>query len=111
MTNMISQPAFFPAPGQAVPFTAWSQPLALPESIPNTQPTVSFADLLSQSLDATNGQQQQMHSQIAGSLTGSDLSMVETFSAAREADLALKLTLQIRNKLIEAYREIQNMQL
>ena len=35
--------------------------------------------------------------------------MVESFTAMREADLALKLTMQIRNKLLDAYNEIQQM--
>ncbi|MBA4032076.1 MAG: flagellar hook-basal body complex protein FliE [Planctomyces sp.] len=111
MSSSISQPSMFPVPGLQSPFGAWSQPLAMPSSAAAAVPQASFAELFSQSLEAVNGHQNRMHADIAGSLTGNDLSMVETFSAAREADLALKLTLQIRNKLIEAYREIQNMQL
>jgi len=35
--------------------------------------------------------------------------MVETFTALREADLSLRLMIQIRNKLVDAYQELQQL--
>lgn len=71
--------------------------------------TSGFAELLEQSLQQVQGLTADANQAVERSLTGDDLAMVETFSAVREADLALRLMLQIRNKLVDAYQEVQQM--
>jgi flagellar hook-basal body complex protein FliE len=73
------------------------------------KPTGGFAELLEQSLQQMQGLTSNAEQAVERSLTGDDLAMVETFSAVREADLALRLMLQIRNKLVDAYQEVQQM--
>lgn len=68
-----------------------------------------FQELLATSLQQVQGLNAEAQSAVAQSLVGEDLSMVETFTAVREADLALKLMLQIRNKLVDAYQELQQL--
>jgi|GEM_PF-2277070 len=72
-------------------------------------PTTSFQELLAQSWEQTQGLNTQATSSIESSLIGDDLSMVESFTAIREADIALRLTMQIRNKLVDAYQELQQL--
>ena len=72
-------------------------------------PAAGFQDLLAQTWTDTMRQSADAQRAVEGSLVGEDLAMVETFTALREADLSLKLMLQIRNKLVDAYQEIQHL--
>jgi len=40
-------------------------------------------------------------------LSGEDITQVEVMAAVKKADLALRKMLQVRNKLLDAYNEIQ----
>ncbi|MDZ4686360.1 MAG: flagellar hook-basal body complex protein FliE [Planctomycetaceae bacterium] len=71
--------------------------------------TSGFQDLLTQSWTDTVQQNADAQQMIETSLVGDDLAMVETFTALREADLSLRLMMQIRNKLVDAYQELQQM--
>lgn len=68
-----------------------------------------FQELLSQTWQQTQQLGNGSERLIEQSLIGDDLSMVESFTALRESDLALRLMLQIRNKLVDAYQEIQQL--
>jgi flagellar hook-basal body complex protein FliE len=81
--------------------------LGLPAA--STPATTSFRELLERSLGDVAALQTESQTAVQDSLIGEDLSMVETFTALREADLALKLMVQIRNKLVDAYQELQNL--
>lgn len=71
----------------------------------------SFQDLLLQSLQQVNSIEQTGQQAIQESLTGGEITQVEVFSAVKQADLALRMMLQIRNRVMEAYNEIKQMQL
>lgn len=72
---------------------------------------VSFQDMLLKSLEQTSHLQQQSQSGIDQLLTGGDVTGVEVVSAMKEADLALRMMVQIRNKVLEAYDEVQQMRM
>jgi flagellar hook-basal body complex protein FliE len=70
----------------------------------------SFQDLLSQAMKSANDYQLRAESAQLKDLSGDDASLIESTNALRQADLTLQLTLQVRNKLLEAYNEIKGMQ-
>lgn len=72
---------------------------------------LNFQDLLLQSLDQVNQLEQSGQAAIEKSLAGGDITQVEVFSAFKKADLALRMLLQIRNGVLEAYNEIKQMQM
>jgi flagellar hook-basal body complex protein FliE len=76
---------------------------------PPPHAATGFAELLQQSLEQVQGMNAEAQSAVQQSLIGDDLSMIETFTAVREADLAVRLMLQIRNKLVDAYQELQQL--
>lgn len=96
-------------------FPISSTSLLTPLSWPGTASGVSstsgtgFNTLLQQAWTDTRSLSEQSQASIESSLVGGDLSMVETFTAMREADVALRLMLQIRNKLVDAYQELQQL--
>ena len=51
--------------------------------------------------------QQQADSAVEKFATGGDISPAEVLTAVQKADLAFKMMLQVRNKLVQAYEEVQ----
>ena len=72
---------------------------------------VSFQKMLVQSLEEVNGLQQEASTAIETRLIGGDITSVEVYSAVKKADLALRMTMQIRNKILQAYNEIKEMRM
>lgn len=70
----------------------------------------SFKDMLSDALTKVNGIQQSADTAIKKFSTGEVEDIHEVMIKVEEANLALKLTIQIRNKILESYREIMRMQ-
>ncbi len=81
----------------------------LAEGVQGSGGASGFGELLTRSLQDTQALSAKAGKAIEGSLVSEDLSMVETFTAMREADVALRLMLQIRNKLVDAYQELQQL--
>jgi len=70
----------------------------------------SFADTLAQSLDKVNTLQKDADIAIQDFVTGDTRNIHETMIAVGKADLAFRLTMQVRNKMVEAYQEVMRMQ-
>ncbi len=69
----------------------------------------SFRDLLLDSLDQVNRLQQEAAQGVEKVATGETDNLAEVFTAVRKADVAFSLLMEMRNKLVDAYREIQQM--
>jgi flagellar hook-basal body complex protein FliE len=70
----------------------------------------SFADTLAQSLDKVNTLQQNADVAIQDFVAGDTRNIHETMIAVGKADLAFRLTMQVRNKIVEAYQEVMRTQ-
>lgn len=66
----------------------------------------SFQDLLSAGIEQVNGMQKGADAQVHDLLTGGDVSQVEVLTSVQKADMAFRLLVQIRNKLMSAYEEL-----
>ncbi len=69
-----------------------------------------FAKLLGQQVREVNEMQTDANDMVHSLLTGGNVNEAEVLTAVQKADLAFRMLLQVRNKLIEAYREIQQIQ-
>jgi flagellar hook-basal body complex protein FliE len=69
----------------------------------------SFREVLLDSLDHVNQLQQEATAGIERVVTGETDNMAEVFTAVRKADVAFSMLMEMRNKLVDAYREIQQM--
>jgi len=58
-----------------------------------------------------NSMQNQADSMVHSMLTGGDVNEAEVLTSVQKADLAFRMLMQIRNKLMDAYREIQQVQI
>ena len=70
-----------------------------------------FKSILLDSLNEVNRLQHEADQGVQRLLTGETDNVSEVFNAINKADIAFDLLMQIRNKLTEAYQEIQQMRL
>lgn len=68
----------------------------------------SFKDLLLDSIERVNAMQQDANRAVEQMATGGDVNPAEVLTAVQKADVAFKLMMQIRNKLTQAFQEVQN---
>lgn len=70
----------------------------------------SFKDVLGNALKDVNKLQNDYKEGVKNQILGEELELHNLVIAGEKARLALELTLQIRNKAVEAYQEIMRMQ-
>ena len=70
----------------------------------------SFADTLKDAVADVNQAQEVADVKMQEIATGKNHNIPEVMIAAEKADISLKLMVQVRNKIIEAYQEIMKMQ-
>lgn len=71
----------------------------------------SFAEQVKNALEVVNDLQVEADRITQQYFAGQVQDLHQVMIAAEKADLALQLTVQIRNKIIEAYKEISRMQI
>jgi len=79
-------------------------------SSPEPGGSLSFKELLEKSLGEVNELQHVAEEKIRKFATGEVTDLREVMVAAEEANLAFQFTLEIRNKIVEAYQEISRIQ-
>ena len=71
----------------------------------------SVKNLLLDSIEHVNGMQEQANQAVESLFTGGDVNPAEVLTAVQKADMAFRLTMQVRNKLMDVYREIQDVRI
>jgi len=84
--------------------------MGLAESSPS-QDKLSFQNLLLDVLGQTSAMEQSTQAAIEEVVAGGNMTQVEALSALKKADIALRMMLQVRNKLLEAFNEVKQMQM
>lgn len=74
------------------------------------QNVTSFAESLKNAVNSVNELQKDADLMSQKLATGETKNIPEVMIAVEKADIALKLAVQVRNKMIEAYQEIMRMQ-
>ncbi len=86
------------------------QPQAKLPVVTEASSSAQFGDLLSRAIDTVNGLQQDAKSKVTAVEMGDRrVSLAEAMIAAQKSSVAFEATVQVRNKLVEAYKEIMNM--
>ena len=76
---------------------------------PATGTGSDFAALIKEQLERVSQMQSEADENVQRLLTGESQNLTEVFTAARKAEVAFSLLMEIRNKLIDAYQELKNM--
>ena len=71
----------------------------------------SFKDMLVDSIQQVNDMQLQADQAVETMFSGGDVNPAEVLTAVQKADLAFRLTMQMRNKLMEVYQEIKDIRI
>jgi flagellar hook-basal body complex protein FliE len=69
-----------------------------------------FLETLQQSIDQAEGAQGDAATQVAQLLNGKGADLHSAMIAVEKADLSFQLMMQVRNKIVQAYQTISNMQ-
>src|SRR5687768_2187654 len=72
------------------------------------QPQEAFKDFLLQSIDQVNTMQLDANSAVQNLMTGGDVNPADVLTTVQKADLAFRMMLQIRNKLVQSYQEVKD---
>lgn len=70
----------------------------------------NFADILKDSFEKVNEYQVQADTAIKELVAGRNKNIHETLLTIERADTSLKLMMQVRNKILDAYKEVMRMQ-
>jgi flagellar hook-basal body complex protein FliE len=76
----------------------------------STAPKGLFGQMLSDAMGQVVNQQAQAEHLVEDHLMGNPVTDVEVFTAIKQAELTLKTALQVRNKVVEAYNELKQIQ-
>ncbi len=72
-------------------------------------PGKNFMDVLKDSMEQVNVQQGQADDAIKELVAGRSKNIHETMLTIERADTSLKLMMQVRNKILDAYKEVMRM--
>ena len=98
--------------GQILPgsFSKIASPSISPNESSGAQ-GLNFQSMMTNALAEVGQLQTTAESSVEQSLLGADITSAEVFSAMKKADLALKTMIQVRNKLVDAFNEIQQIRI
>lgn len=72
--------------------------------------TASFEDTLKQALGEVESLEEGSQQKIQAFIQGQDVEVHEVMAAAEEAGIALDMLIEVRNKFVQSYRTLINMQ-
>jgi flagellar hook-basal body complex protein FliE len=94
------------------PINNISSPLGLPAQLAGktggAEGGSSFKDVLLDSIREVNSMQQDADRAVEKLASGGDANPAEVLTAVQKADVAFRLMMQIRNKMVEAYQQVQD---
>jgi len=71
----------------------------------------SFETYLMDSIHQVNAMQQDADRAVENLFTGGDVNPAEVLTAVQKADVAFRMMLQVRNKMVQAFEEVQNLRI
>jgi len=87
--------------------TSAAFPLEAPAGPQAAQGSPSFKDFLLESISEVNSMQQAADQAVEKLVTGGEVNPAEVLTAVQKADIAFRMLLQVRNKIVDAYQEVQ----
>lgn len=93
-------------PIQSTPLTPIAP--ALPQPATPEQQT-GFGDIFSSLLNGTMNAEANAQNLIETSLIGGDVTQAEVMSSVKKAEISVRMLMQVRNKVLDAINEIQQM--
>jgi flagellar hook-basal body complex protein FliE len=86
-------------------------PIQPPQGLAPPSGTIDFGQMLTDKFLEVNQMQKSADAQVHEMLTGGHVNQAEVLTAVQKADMSFRLLMQIRNKLLEAYQQLNQMQI
>jgi len=82
-------------------------------ALPTTTATTGqpFKNILLEALNQVNTMQSQANQAVEQLVTGGDVNPAEVLTTLQKADISFRMMLQVRNKLVQAYQEVNNIRI
>lgn len=93
---------------------AYTNPAALPPTTTSTGKTSdagSFKDFLIKSIDEVNSAQVDADQAVESLMTGGEVDPAAVMTAVQKADLAFRMMMQMRNKVLSVYQEVKDIRI
>jgi flagellar hook-basal body complex protein FliE len=72
---------------------------------------ISFREVLLDSIEQVNQMQLDADHAVETLMTGGDVDPAQVLTAVQKADLAFRMMMQMRNKLLEVYQQVQDVRI
>ncbi|HUA68873.1 MAG TPA: flagellar hook-basal body complex protein FliE [Candidatus Saccharimonadales bacterium] len=97
--------------GNIIPSSPIGQP-EQPQTLPSAQPADnSFSTILGRMVDEVNNTQLAAANAVETVQNGGNVSLHQAVIAMEEANVSFQLMVEVRNKLLDAYKELMQMQI
>jgi len=94
-----------------VPDSTIFEKINLDKKVTNTDTSNTFFDMLKSKLDGVNNLQINAENATESFVKGENTDIHNVMLSTEEAKMSLELAVQIRNKIVDAYQELNRMQL
>jgi flagellar hook-basal body complex protein FliE len=111
VTNSISGFPTLPPIGKPAPGIAGGSGLPGGASTDGVESPDSFKNYLVDQIQQVNAMQQEANQQVESLFTGGNVNPAEVLTAVQKADLAFKMVMQVRNKLVQVYQEVKDIRI
>jgi flagellar hook-basal body complex protein FliE len=98
-------------PITGLPLTPPMPPIAAPQPGAGAAGGQPFKNILLEALNQVNTMQSQANEAVQQLVTGGDVNPAEVLTTLQKADISFRMMLQIRNKLVQAYQEVNNIRI
>lgn len=85
--------------------------VSLQQNIDKTGQDKSFSNVISDAINKVNEAQINADNKVEALINGEDVTMHEVMLSMEESQLSMQLLIEVRNKVVEAYQEINRVQL
>ncbi|QDT39062.1 flagellar hook-basal body complex protein FliE [Stratiformator vulcanicus] len=98
-------------PSIGLPMTPADGPAGLTPAIGRPADSPGFDKMLYEAVQQIDGMHHTADQAMKVHLAGGDVTQVEALTAFRKADLATRMMLQVRNKLVDAFNEVKQLRM
>ena len=77
----------------------------------NEKSGLKFSEVINNAINEVNNSQVNADNKIEALIKGEDVTMHEVMLAVQESQMSMQLMLEVRNKIVEAYKEVNSVQL
>lgn len=88
-----------------------NNPITTEKTVDEKSSKLKFEDVIKEAVNKVNDSQVNANNSIQSLIKGEDITMHDVMLSVQESQMSMQLMLEVRNKLFEAYQELNRVQL